>query len=197
MGDMIGLVDMDGTVADLDSAMQKGLAKLASPGEPTFTHGDDLPDWMEARRRLVMMQPGFWRNLHRLELGFEIVQCLEHHDFNIHVLTKGPSNKPLAWSEKVEWCREHLPQANVTITEDKSHYYGKTLVDDWLPYGLPWLKHRKRGLLIVPAQPWNVDAETLHPNIFRYDGSNKARLRAVVKAAKDRQDKEPYILPPL
>src|SRR3990167_8256768 len=143
--ELVALLDMDGTLADYDGAMKRELAKLASPDENPFEHGDNLPDWIEARRTVVSRVPGFWRNLEKLEVGFEIVHLLEAAGFSLQVLTKGPSSKSLAWAEKLEWCREHIPQAGVTITEDKSRTWGKILVDDWTPYFMKWLGNRPRG----------------------------------------------------
>lgn len=188
----IALIDMDGSVADYDGAMRRELLKLRSPTEPelVLAHDQEEP-WLEARKRLIAMQPGFWRSLAPLPVGFEIVRAYEEAGFTLHVLTKGPSRKPNAWSEKVEWCREFLPQAQVTITEDKSLTYGASLTDDWPPYFMGWLAHRPRGVVIVPAQPWNVDAERHNPRrIFRYDGSNPHALKALCLAIAARKEGE-------
>ena len=193
--ELVALLDMDGTLADYDGAMKRELAKLASPDENPFEHGDNLPDWIEARRTVVSRVPGFWRNLEKLEVGFEIVHLLEAAGFSLQVLTKGPSSKSLAWAEKLEWCREHIPQAGVTITEDKSRTWGKILVDDWTPYFMKWLGNRPRGLVIVPSQPWNQDVESLHQNIVRYDGKDPKFLRACIHAVATREGKEPLVLP--
>jgi 5'-nucleotidase len=194
--DNIALIDMDGTLCDYDSAMRDQLAKLASPGEPTFGHGDLLPDWMEARRELISKVPGFWKGLKRHEPGFEIVRVLEEFKFELHILTKGPKKKRIAWMEKAEWIDEHLPQAGMGITEKKALTYGKVLVDDWPSYYKEWLKVRPRGLVIVPAQPWNVDAEAYAPgNILRYTG-NQDQLRRVLEAVRNRPSGMPLVLPP-
>lgn len=166
----VALLDMDGTVANYDGTMAEAMERLRSPDEPTWTPGGEVPPWMEARSRLVATQPGFWRNLPKLQAGFDIANALAALDFEVHVLTKGPSRKSIAWTEKKDWCDEHLPSALVTITEAKRLVYGKVLVDDWPPYFTEWLHHRPRGVVVVPAQPWNVMAEDLAPaNIFRYD----------------------------
>ena len=187
----IALVDMDGTLADYDFAMAKALEELRDPSEPDRSreHGT-FPAWIEARRQLIGLKPGFWRNLPKLPLGFDILDRLEKHGFVVSVITKGPSTKPMAWSEKLEWCREHLPGKQVTITEDKSHTYGRILVDDWTPYFMGWLRFRPRGIVIVPAQPWNVDAESLSPNIYRYDGSEPHILDSILDAVSKREDGE-------
>lgn len=194
MSDCIALVDMDGTLVDYDGVMRRDLEKLRSPGEPEYepTPGGEFPDWLEARRRVISLQPGWWRALPRLEMGFDILGALQAHGFSIHVLTKGPSRKPAAWSEKVEWCRAHLPpEVEVTVTENKSLSYGRVLVDDWPPYFMGWLTHRPRGVVIVPAQPWNEGVEQLAPrNIFRYDRTELHSLNTVLKAVRERANGE-------
>lgn len=193
----IALLDLDGTVADYDGAMSRALDALKDPSEPEYRHiaHSGFPAWIEARRRLVSMQPGFWRNLPRLPLGFSVVDALDTLGFDVTVLSKGPETKPLAWSEKMEWCREHLPGKRVTITEDKSNTYGRVLVDDWPAYFMGWLRHRPRGIVIVPAQPWNVDAESLSPNIYRYDGTNPTTLLRILEAVANRKAEEVIDLP--
>lgn len=176
----IALVDLDGTLANYHLAMQKALALLEAPGEPPYEDGLE-PEWIRARRHLIATQAGFWRNLPPIPLGFEILNMVRRVNFSVTVLTKGPANKPVAWAEKVDWCRNYLPDTPVTITEDKSHTYGSILVDDWPPYVSGWLAHRPRGIVIVPAQPWNVEVEQLSPRIFRYDGSNPDRLLQILR----------------
>lgn len=165
----IALVDMDGTLADFVGGLNHGLEKLRSPGEPPIVasgNDDGDPDWLRARKRLIKSQPGFWRGLHPLEPGFEILWLLQRLNFEIHILTKGPANNPIAWSEKLEWVRAHLSDTPITITSDKGLVYGKVLVDDYPPYVEAWLAHRPRGRVIMPWQPWNQDYE--HPQVLRY-----------------------------
>lgn len=186
----IALLDMDGTVANYDETMTQAMGCLQSPGEPAWTPGGPNPAWLEARSRLVATQPGFWRNLPKLQAGFDIANVLAALDFEVHVLTKGPSRKSIAWTEKKDWCEEHLPSALVTITEAKRLVYGKVLVDDWPPYFTEWLHHRPRGVVIVPAQTWNVGVEDIAPaNIFRYDMRDEEahiQLFRVLKAVRAR-----------
>ena len=175
--ELIALVDMDGTVVDFDGKMATDLATLAAPNEePT---GPQAPAWLTARKHLIRSVPGWWENLPEHRPGMEIVEVLrDWHGFKLMVLTKGPYQNTQAWDEKVRWCRKHLPGVPVTITEDKGLMYGKVLVDDWPAYGIRWLEWRPRGLLIVPAWPWNeLDQypEHLHANIFRYHGLRDMR----------------------
>jgi 5'(3')-deoxyribonucleotidase len=190
--DRVADVDLDGTVADYDRRMQEELFKLMAPEErvpPTRAeaHYDDAPH-MSARRHLIKSMPGFWRNLPRLERGFEVVEVLREIGFPINVLTKGPEKVFPAWTEKVEWAAEHMPYASVTITHHKFRHYARVLVDDWPRYFLPWLEVRPRGLVIAVAQPWNAGIE--HPNLIRYDGTNLAQVRERAQRAFDRKPRE-------
>lgn len=149
--------------------------------EPTLLQDDDAAH-LEARRALIKAQPGWWRELPRLELGFAVLDELRAQRFRLHVLTKGPFDTAGAWSEKVQWCRAHVPDAAVTITEDKGLVYGKVLVDDWPPYVQRWLEWRPRGFVVMPAQPWNVGFA--HPNVLRFDGGELPSLRARLAAVR-------------
>jgi len=186
--ELVALVDMDGTLCDYDSAMRRDLELLRSPGEQVeFPDLDtDAPPWLRARRDLIHRQPGWWRSLPRFQLGFDVLAQIQELGFEVHVLTKGPLAAPSAWSEKLEWCQQHLTGVPVTITRDKGLVYGKVLVDDWTPYVERWLRWRPRGLVILPAHPWNKGFT--HPNAIRYDGSNLAEVRAALVRLKERAD---------
>lgn len=185
----IALFDLDGTLADYDGQMRKGLAHIAGPMEPEFldpsfdVHSETRP-WLEARKRLIKQQPGWWRNLPRFQLGWDVLQAAKKIGFDITILTKGPYTTTSAWTEKVDWCRNLLPHTKVTITEDKSAVYGRVLVDDWPAYVEPWLAVRPRGLVIMPAHPWNRDFE--HDRAIIYDGSNIEEVIAAMQVAFDR-----------
>ena len=189
------LVDLDGTVADLAGGLHTAMTPLRSWDEPPYRDAylDTVgpPPWMEARRKLVQRVPGFWRGLSRIELGFDVVRVLQETGFSIHVLTKGPQSNSIAWSEKLDWVRQHLPDATVTVTGDKSIAYGRVLVDDWPEYFLPWLARRPRGLVVAVAQPWNLDyadgGRLAHPNVLRSDGRNGEELTRRIRAAHDRK----------
>lgn len=192
----IALIDLDGTLADYDGAMAAELAALRSPGEPPVAWTrENEPPWIKARRNLIAIRPGFWHELRPLACGFEVYRMLLELGFETHILTKGPTSKSAAWSEKVTWAREHTPESMITITEDKSLVYGRVLVDDWPEYVKPWLEAHRRGLVVMPAQSWNEDFR--HPRAVRYGGmaGEAASLRALLQAARDRKDGEPLIVP--
>lgn len=175
----IALVDMDGTLADYDLGMRTALLKLCNAeerGQATLAEDmhslEQLGDHWKVRMDMIKAQAGWWRRLPRIEDNFRVLHLMRQMWFDIHILTKGPWRTTSAWSEKVEWCREHTPFASVHITEDKGLVYGKVLMDDWPPYIRRWLTWRPRGLVIMPAQPWNKDFK--HPNVVRWDGTGES-----------------------
>ena len=184
--DNLALIDLDGTVADYNLEMRTRLAILKGPDEPDFVdRHDNLPSYILARRDLIKRQPGFWKNLPRLELGFEVVGFLKDAGFRLTTLTKCPQEIPEAWKEKIEWSLINLPDAQYTlVSEDKSIVYGKILVDDYPPYFNAWLKVRPRGLVIAVAQPCNIGIN--QPNVIRYDGNNKAELIKLIEKVRKR-----------
>ncbi len=160
-------VDLDGTLADYNKALLAALESMRSPGEPKL-EGDDpfrnTPSWLDARMMYVKNRPGFWLNLEPIPLGMEVLDLIREH-FKINILTKGPVRTTIAWTEKAEWARKYVPDAQVTITDDKGLVYGKVLFADWPPYIERWLQWRKRGLVLMLDHPWNRDFK--HPQVIR------------------------------
>ena len=182
--DDVLLLDMDGTVADYERAMLDGLNALRAPGEPPAKLEGPHPPHIVERMQLIKSQPGWWRALRPRKLGFDVYHEARKLGFIVHVLTRGPWSTPSAWTEKVQWCREHFGEdVGVTITEDKGLVYGRVLVDDHPDYCAQWLRWRPRGLVVMPATKANAGVQ--HPQIIRYDGSNlpavRERMRAVCR----------------
>jgi len=177
LAEPVALIDMDGTIADFDQSMRHYLSLIRSPEEtkPDDYSGEDQT-YVKQRHRLIKKLPGFWRNLPRLQAGFDIVNTLMALKFRCNILSKGPRKSTAAWQEKVEWCEEHVPHMPITLSEDKGLVYGKVLVDDWPAYVERWIKWRPRGLVISVAQPWNKNIEKLGPNVIRYDGSQMPEI---------------------
>lgn len=186
--DKIALFDLDGTLANYDQAMARDLASLASPGEPTYNFHDHPPQYLENRMDLIKLKPNWWLELEEFQLGFDVLKASITIGYNIHVLTQGPLTKPNAWEEKLQWSHQHvLPlcqEAGITITRDKSLVYGRVLVDDYPPFMLSWLKHRPRGLGIMPASEENRNF--VHPQVVRYDGTNLNEVVRELRSAYER-----------
>ena len=186
----IALFDLDGTLADYDGALRKDLEMIASPHEPPITYDlfSNAYPYLEARRHMITSQVGWWLKLERFKLGWDVLIQVKKLGYRIAVLTKGPSSKYQAWSEKVEWCNKQLADYEidgVTITHNKGLVYGKVLVDDYPDYILAWLAYRPRGLVIMPAHDFNKDFT--HPNVVRYDGTN---LFEVVTRLREKYEEE-------
>lgn len=193
--DKVALVDMDGTLADYDQAMIRAMKEIAGPNDPEFIPHTDLPDYIENRRQLISKLPGFWSNLWPHRLGFEILTIVIDIGYHVHIFTKGPNQKPRAWSEKVEWVDRHVSgmfreyngvghDYDMSIVTFKGLTYGRVLVDDYPQYALDWLENRPRGLVIMPQNEKNKDFK--HPNVLLCDGSNMEEVREALQKAFDR-----------
>jgi len=184
--DNIALFDMDDTIVDFDIGMLRELQKMAAPGEfcGHSHYSKDDPLHIRARKHSIMRQVGWWRNLPRKRIGFQIMEIASAMGFEIHILTKGPSTKPHVWTEKIEWCKEHLGDTPVTITQDKGLVYGKVLVDDYPAYIERWLKWRPRGLVVMPDTVHNRHFD--HPNVVRATGENFDIVEAAMTLAAKR-----------
>lgn len=169
----IALVDLDGTLADYDGAMAKGLISLSAGVEfPTPLQGvgftrEQNPPWLQERERMVRSMPGFYRNLAEIPMGMYMFRNLLQEHFECHIATKCPShNSAVAAMEKIQWCEGHLGyEPKVTICGDKSLLFGDLLFDDWPGYTTPWLDRHQDGIVLMLDQPWNATYE--HERVIR------------------------------
>lgn len=188
MSDKIALFDMDGTLFDYEGQLRKDLEAISSPHEPKLPenlHDAESFPWIKSRMRLIKSQQGWWKKLPPLALGWDVMSIAQQIGFAIQVLTKGPQTIHSAWSEKAECIYERLKKCPNIVAEDKQHYYGRVLCDDYENYVLGWLEHRPRGLAIVPGHHYNVNFQ--HPNVIRYTGENKKEVERALKAAFNRE----------
>lgn len=191
MSEKVCLCDLDGTLCDYEGQLVRDLNAIAGPDDFPIEnlYSTDWPDWFENRINIIRRVPGWWLGLNKIKLGFDILDYCRYVGFDIRILTKGPRRTRNAWTEKVDWCHEHVmpnhPEAQVTITEDKGLVYGRVLVDDYIPYMERWLQWRPRGLGVVPAQKWNEGYS--HPNVIRYTGENSDELLRELERAFNRE----------
>jgi 5'(3')-deoxyribonucleotidase len=165
----VALIDLDGTLADYYRAMTEELLRKLSPGEdlPDNLYDDNAPIWLKGRMQLVKNRPGFWRSLPKIRTGFVVFGLLGALGYRRMILTKGPRRTTAAWTEKLDWCNEHVPDADVTITMDKGLVYGKVLFDDYPPYIKRWLQWRPRGKVLMLDAKHNQGFE--HSQVFRVE----------------------------
>ena len=191
MDGRVGLFDMDGTLFDYVGQLRADLKKIMAPEEtePVNLWDESLPH-IKARMSLIKNQPGWWRNLPKFHLGWEVYNVAINIGFCIDILTKGPLSKSQAWAEKVECIAYHFGEDVVPniVGKTKKRYYGRFLCDDYPEYVEDWLKHRPRGLVIMPAHDYNEGFT--HPNMIRYDGYNLDEVEAALEAVYARKDGE-------
>ena len=181
----IALFDIDGTLCDYDRGLSRALEKLRSPGEPIFRPPirDNVPPYIKARADLIRSNEEWWVKLPKFKLGWDVLEVAQSLDYRIMILTQGPRRNPASWSGKKRWIDKNLgPDVDMTITRDKGLVYGKVLVDDYPDYIKGWLKWRKHGLVIMPANESNRDFR--HEQVIRYDGSNLEQVAQAMERAK-------------
>lgn len=73
---MIGLFDMDNSLFDYSSQLISDLKSLMSPNElmPDELFGDNVPLWIKSRIKLIQSQSGWWKNLPKFKLGWDVYQ---------------------------------------------------------------------------------------------------------------------------
>lgn len=181
--DNVALVDMDGTLCDFRGQLDADVARvLNGRGEPVQVPAGVV----QQIEYLIRGQAGWYRNLKPIPFGFEIVRMLQELGFRIMIMTKSSKESKNAWSEKVAWIAEHLPEADVTVTQDKSLVYGKVMVDDFPNHFIPWMGHRPRGVVVMPIQPWNMMVSA-RPNLYGVSHSEDLEaIRPFLKRAFDR-----------
>jgi len=169
----IALFDMDGTLCDYNTGLFKSLEKLRAPNELIYHPPvrDDAPKYIKERSNLIRLSEEWWANLPKLKIGFDIWKAAGDLGYRRMILTQGPKTNPYAWSGKKIWIDRNLGEdTDITMTRDKGLVYGKIFVDDYPGYIERWLKHRPRGLVIMPAS--NENKNFSHRQVLRYDGRN-------------------------
>jgi len=167
------LFDLDGTLCDFEGSLRRQLASIRTEDEPDYLDPNVKifdPGILSIKRHMILKTPGFWRSLEPIALGMELVQAAQKIGFEVNVLTKGPDYAPNAWSEKLEWCKQHLPGVPVTITQNKGIVYGRILVDDYPENMEIWLPWRLKGLGLMADSPYNKNFS--HPRVFKYNEEN-------------------------
>ncbi len=182
--DNVALFDMDGTLCDYDGQILKDLERLRGDEEPHFVGPIRKgPDHIKARVDAITATSEWWKNLPKLELGWEILKIAQEQGYRIMILSQAPIDNPEAWSGKIKWLQKHLPDVDMTLTRDKGLVYGKLLVDDYPEYILRWLTWRRNGLVIMPSNDSNSGFE--HKQVIRYDGSNIEEIKQAMTRLKE------------
>jgi len=168
--DKIALFDMDECLVNFQGPLRDRLQKMAGPEETVPENLWEMPNHWYERAQAIKREPGFWRNLPKLQWGWDVLEIARDIGFDIHILSKGPTTGSRAWGEKVDWIHKYIPESTLHLTEDKRIAYGRVFVDDYWPFMETWLQNRPRGLGVV-----NYSSD-LHPNLVStLDGMDKVR----------------------
>ncbi len=186
---LIALFDMDDTLCDTMGQLKKDLAKRVSPEEFTKfkPYSEKLTPLLKSKINEIRTQPGWWRNLPRLQSGFDILSITKELGYENYIVTKGPYKLDGAFSEKRQWQKRELPELKLIITDDKSIIHGNVLIDDWPPYLRSWLESHPKEKAIMPLNEYNKNFQ--HPNILAYDGSNLEQVHKFLTAIKSDSSK--------
>lgn len=176
----VALLDMDGTICDYHNALQRDMQNLLggeTVSQPT----------REKIEGLVKSQTGWYRKLKPLPLGMEIYRTLREIGFQIVICSKGSRWSKNSWTEKMEWVAEHLDEdVLMNLTQVKQLVYGRVMVDDYPSHFLPWLERRPRGIVVVPAQDWNVDVKPNERIHKMYESDDIEKIRPILEKAYSR-----------
>ena len=182
----IALFDMDDTLFDHNGQLNLDLEKLRKPEEEkySFSLNNRAPEYIILRARGIRAPKGWWANLPKFQLGWDIWDLAGELGFHREILTRANIKNPNMWIGKVECIVKNFnPVPPITITSSsKSRHYGRVLIDDYPPYVSEWLNHRPRGLVIMPAQEYNKQMK--NPQIIRYDGTNLNQVREAMQKAR-------------
>jgi hypothetical protein len=189
ISDLAALFDMDGTLFDYEGSLKLELAKIRAPNEQEIPFNfNNNPAYIENRIKLITGFESFWSEMPKFQLGWDVLEIAREMEYQINILTQGPKNNPSAWSGKKKCIDQHFGEdCNLTLTRNKGLVYGKILVDDYPGYIAPWLKWRKNGLVIMPANSFNEGYS--HPQVIRYDGKNLEEVRNAMQKIKDDNSK--------
>jgi len=189
----IALFDMDGVLCDYDKALIKDYNKIKSKSDPEFkNYSKKIIPFIQNRKDIIRRQPGWWENLEKKRLGFEILKIAREVGLSIYILTHAQEKFPNSWAEKVRWVKKHVKNAQIIMAEEKWVVYGKVLIDDHPLNAKKWLNARRHGLVIMPIQKYNKNFK--HERCIKTNGKNLNKIRKALNLAKNRQPGAPLDL---
>lgn len=200
----VGLFDMDGSLFNYEEQLRSDLKEFNFGEIHDLWTAENENEEIKLRMTEIKARPGWWRNLPKIEAGFQVYELAKSIGFEPYILTKGPDSSPLAWMEKFECCKQWFGEnLNVFIVtarknEDQRKFpckglvFGKFLYDDYIPFMKEWLDNRPRGLGIMLESKQNKDFQ--HPRVVKYNGENLNEVAHAMQCAYNRKHGEPLTL---
>lgn len=118
-------IDMDGVLADAESRMKIWSDKLGISTTELF------------KKKLYHM-PGFYANLDPIPGAIEAFQLLCDH-YEVYILTAPSWENPSCYTDKRLWVEKYLGEKafkRLIISNDKSLFKGRAIIDDRTKYGV-------------------------------------------------------------
>jgi 5'(3')-deoxyribonucleotidase len=118
-------IDMDGVLADAESRMKIWSDKL------------DISTTELFKKKLYHM-PGFYSNLDPMPGATEAFQLLCDH-YEVYILTAPSWENPSCYTDKRLWVEKYLGEKafkRLIISNDKSLFKGRAIIDDRTKYGV-------------------------------------------------------------
>lgn len=123
-------LDMDGVLADFEKLMIERFPQVAD----MVPHSEEVGPYSD----ICQATPGFYRDLPPVEGAIDAFHALREK-YDVWILSAPSWENPASYSEKREWCREWLGDENIykklILSNDKSFFSGRALVDDRTKYG--------------------------------------------------------------
>jgi len=124
-------IDMDGVLADFETKMIELFPEVAN----MVQHSEEVRPYADKCQELV----GFYRDLPPMPGAIEAFHALRQK-YDVWILSAPSFDNPHSYTEKREWCREHLGDEHIykkiILSNDKGFFSGRALIDDRTKYGV-------------------------------------------------------------
>ena len=133
-GDLINpreliFIDMDGVLVDMDSRMEEWSKKLGISVKTLY-------------KKKFYHTPGFYSDINPIEGAIEAFKRI-HKKYEVRILTAPAWENPSCYTDKRIWAEKYLGKLaykRLIISNDKSLFTGKALIDDRTKYGVKKFK---------------------------------------------------------
>lgn len=165
------LVDMDGIIADFFTPLFRDYKRLT--GETVVMDqilGWDMAKYVGQGEVLIDLfhQPGFFLKLKPLPGA---IWALKRLSKRYDIIIASYACTPSAASEKVSWCKKHLPFISIDsliLCHRKELIRGDAIIDDGLHNAMGYRAAWPDSLVLGIAYPYNEDKKKVFN--FRVDG---------------------------
>jgi len=162
------VVDLDGVCADFIGAYsQQGLVPTYNRLSGETVAIEDFRSWdmKDAVKNpelltYIFHNPGFFRRLAPIEGCSYALKRLMHNGHKIFVATSGCT--PHSFTEKVEWCHEHLPfipLSHICLIHHKSQLHGDVIIDDGPHNARAFRQSNPRAAAVSMIWPYNRQSQ--------------------------------------